>query len=168
MAVSDLRVAGRDRLHVRLAEVVEVLLDLEVRGAGGQMQRRRGRDRAADIVRRHLHVVALGPGGDLARLQDAADGGDVRLHHVRRLPLEQLPELMPQGVTPGSPTSAAARSNSSRNSCRTWMRSPVATGIDTRWATFSSAARFSGGTGSSIHEGLKRSRSRAREIAVAG
>src|SRR5207248_2369618 len=39
------------------------------------------------------------------------------------------------------------------NSCLTWMRSPVATGIRTCAATLASAFRFSGGTGSSIQEG---------------
>ncbi len=64
--------------------------------------------------------------------------------------------------------STAWLSNSSRNSIRSWIRSPVATGMSTLAATFSSALRFSGGTGSSSQAGLNGASSRASRTAVAG
>ena len=51
---------------------------------------------------------------------------------------------------------------------RSWMRSPVATGMSTLAATFSSAFRFSGGTGSSSQAGRYGASSRASRTAVDG
>ena len=64
--------------------------------------------------------------------------------------------------------SAACDSNSSRNSIRSWMRSPVATGRSTFPATLASAFRFSGGTGSSSQAGRNGAISRAIRTAVDG
>lgn len=71
VAVDDVGVAGRDVLHPVLGEVVEMLLDLEVRDGRGEVEARRSRDGAADVVRRDQDVVRLRPGGDLLRLENA-------------------------------------------------------------------------------------------------
>src|SRR5262249_47714809 len=86
--------AGGAFARVRLREVVEVLLDLEVGGARGQVQGRRRRYRAADVVRRHRHVAHVGHGGDLLDFHEAAAFGDVRLDDVAGLAFEQLAELL--------------------------------------------------------------------------
>lgn len=52
-----------------------------------------GQHGPADVVRGHQHVVRLGGGGELPRLQDAAEVADVRLDDVGGLRGEQLPEL---------------------------------------------------------------------------
>ncbi len=64
--------------------------------------------------------------------------------------------------------SAAWDSKSSRNSIRSWIRSPVAIGRSTFSATFDRALRFSGGTGSSSHAGRNGASSRASRTAVEG
>src|SRR3981081_4677301 len=51
--------------------------------------------------------------------------------------------MPPKWVMSGWMMSADCCSNSSRYSCRAWIRSPVATGIRIRSAAFFSAARFS-------------------------
>src|SRR6185437_16494138 len=51
----------------------------EVGAAQGQLQRRRGDERAAVDVRCDLHVVGLGHARDLLRLQDSADLADVEV-----------------------------------------------------------------------------------------
>jgi hypothetical protein len=111
VAVDDLRIARRGFLHVRLRKVVEVLLDLEVGSAGGEMERGRGGDRAAHIVGRHQHVVGIRPGGDLPPFEQSADGGQVGLDDVCRLELEELSKLM-AGVDP------LARGNRDANAAR--------------------------------------------------
>lgn len=70
--------------------------------------------------------------------------------------------------TSGWMMSAACDSKSSRNSIRSWMRSPVAIGMSTFSATLDSALRFSGGTGSSSQAGLNGAISRAIRTAVDG
>src|SRR5690606_21991222 len=60
--VDDLGVARSRVFHPRLGEVVEVLLDLEVRGRGREVERGRGGDRAADVVWSDKDVVRVRPG----------------------------------------------------------------------------------------------------------
>ena len=64
--------------------------------------------------------------------------------------------------------SIAPSSRSRRVSWRVWMRSPEATGMLIFDDAFAIASRLSGGTGSSTHDGLNFSRSRAMSTAVAG
>src|SRR5580704_1162145 len=95
VTVSDCGVARSRAEHVVLREVVEVLLDHEVRRARGEVQRRRRRDRPAHVVRRDEDLVTLGPGRDLPGLPQATAHRDVGLHDVDRLPFEKLPEFRP-------------------------------------------------------------------------
>src|SRR5438093_13431504 len=60
--IDDLGVAWSRLFDESLGEVIEVLLDLEVGRARGDLQRRRGGDRTANVVGRHQHVVGVGPG----------------------------------------------------------------------------------------------------------
>src|SRR6266849_6488496 len=88
VAVDHLRIARRGRFDELLREIVEMLLDFEVRGARGQVQVGRGGDRPTNVVRGDQHVVRVRPGGQLLRFENAAKVGDVRLNDVRRLELE--------------------------------------------------------------------------------
>src|SRR5438552_5844154 len=85
--------------------------------------------------------------------------------HVASFRVSVIPPII---VRSGWMMSAARRSKISRNSCRTWMRSPVATGTFTLRATFTSELMLSGGTGSSIQPGRYGSSSRAIAMACAG
>ena len=67
---------------MRLGEVVEMLLDLEVGCAGGEVQSRRCRNGTADVVRGDRHVMHVRHGGDLFDLEQTATFGDVRLNDV--------------------------------------------------------------------------------------
>ena len=80
---------------MRFRKVVEVLEDLEVRDRGAEMERRGGRDRAADVVGRDEDVVRLRPGRELSGLGDPSAHRRIRLDDVCRLELEQLAELVP-------------------------------------------------------------------------
>src|SRR5690606_6775417 len=97
--VDDLGVARRRVFHPRLGEVIEMLLDLEVRGRGCKVERGRGGDRAADVVWSDKDVVRVRPGRELLRLEQAAKVADIGLDDVGRLALEQLAELV-AGVDP--------------------------------------------------------------------
>src|SRR2546421_10326101 len=82
-------------LDVRIGEVVEILLNLEVDRGRGQVQVGRGGDRAAHVVRGHQQVVGLRGAGQLLGLQQTAGVGDVGLDDVRGLQLEQVAVVEP-------------------------------------------------------------------------
>src|SRR5579884_3559272 len=86
-------VAGCRLVHVRLGEVIEVFLNLEVGSGGSEVQGRCRRHGTTHIVRRHLQIVGLRPAGDLPGLQNAAGHGEIGLHDIARLQLEQLAVL---------------------------------------------------------------------------
>src|SRR5918995_191326 len=71
--------------HPGVGEVVEVFLDPEVRGAGGQVEGCGGVDLASYVVRGDGHVVSDGPRRELLRLQQPADVAYVGLYHICRL-----------------------------------------------------------------------------------
>src|SRR5215213_10516258 len=77
-----------------VGEVVEVLLDAEVRGTGGKVECCGGVDLAPDVVRGDGHVVRVGPRCELLRLKEPADVAYVGLDHISRLKLEELPVLV--------------------------------------------------------------------------
>src|SRR5689334_8306434 len=74
---------------------LEMLLDLEVRRAGSQVQIGGGQHRTADIVWRHEYVMRFGGGGELTYLADSAQVTDIGLDHIGRLQFEQLAEFGP-------------------------------------------------------------------------
>src|SRR5439155_21520711 len=80
IAVHYSRAASRTLARVRLGEVVEVLLNLEIGAVSGEVQGGCGRDRAADVVRGDGDIVHVGHGGDLLGFEQAAALGDVRLN----------------------------------------------------------------------------------------
>ena len=72
-----------------------MLEDLEVGHRGRQVEGRRGRHRAAHVVRCDQNVVRLGPRRELSRLGEPAHHREVRLDDVRGSPFEDLAELVP-------------------------------------------------------------------------
>src|ERR687889_1548416 len=94
VAVDNLREAWGCLADPGVGEVVEVLLDAEVRSAGGQVEGRGGVDLAADVVRGYGHVVRVGPRCELLRLEEPADVAYVGLDHICSLKLEDLPVLV--------------------------------------------------------------------------
>src|SRR5262245_5258316 len=86
--IHDFRTTACTLARVRLGEVVEVLLNLEVSAGGGEVQRGRRRDRAADVVRGDRDIIHVGHRRDLLCFQEAAAFGDVWLNDVAGLPLE--------------------------------------------------------------------------------
>src|SRR5215203_4691657 len=95
IAVRNLGEAWGGLADPGVGEVVEVLLNAEVRGAGRQVERGGGVDLAPHVVRGDGHVVGVRPRGELLRLQETADVAYVWLYHVRSLQLEELPVLQP-------------------------------------------------------------------------
>ena len=85
VAIHHLRVDVDGLLDPGVGEVVEVLLDLEVRDAGRQVDHGRGAHRPAHVMRRYQHVVRLRPGRQLARLQQSAEVRRVHLDDVASL-----------------------------------------------------------------------------------
>src|SRR5829696_862256 len=94
VSVHNLREAWGRLTDPRVGEVVEVLLDAEVRGTGGQVEGRGGVDLAADVVRGYGHVVSVGPRCEVLRLEQSADVAYVGLDHISCLKLEDLPVLV--------------------------------------------------------------------------
>src|SRR5215208_2963843 len=94
VSVHNFREAWGRLADPRVGEVVEVLLDAEVRGTGGQVEGRGGVDLAADVMRGYGHVVSVGPRCELLRLEESADVAYVGLDHISRLKLEDLPVLV--------------------------------------------------------------------------
>src|SRR5919112_5510662 len=70
VAVSDLGEAWGRLADPGVGEVVEVLLDAEVRGAGREVECCGGVDLASYVVRGDGHVVSVGPRCELLRLQE--------------------------------------------------------------------------------------------------
>src|SRR5215217_4591236 len=91
VAVHDLGEAGGRLPYPGVGEVVEVFLDAEVRGRGGQVEGCRGVDLSSHVVRRDGHVVRVGPRRELLGLQQPADVAYIGLYHVGGLKLEELP-----------------------------------------------------------------------------
>src|SRR5438445_8307039 len=77
ITVDDLRITWRSRLHELFCEVVEVFLDLEVRGACGQVQVRGGGHRTAHIVRGDENIVGIRPGRKLLCFENSPEVGNV-------------------------------------------------------------------------------------------
>ena len=94
VAVSDFREAWGRLADPGVGEVVEVLLNAEVRGAGGEVEGCGGVDLASDVMRGDGHVVSVGPRCELLRLQEPADVAYVGLDHISSLKLEDLPVLV--------------------------------------------------------------------------
>src|SRR5918995_1655584 len=69
VSVHYLREAWSRLADPGVGEVVEVLLDAEVRGAGGEVECGSGVDLASYVVRGYGHVVRVGPRCELLRLQ---------------------------------------------------------------------------------------------------
>src|SRR5699024_1177645 len=90
----NLGIPRRCVLDPCLGKVVEMLLDLEVRGRGREVERGGGGDRSADIVGGDENVVGVRPGRELLRLEQASEVADIGLNDVGGLPFEQLAELV--------------------------------------------------------------------------
>src|SRR6266571_4928890 len=88
ISVNHLWVARRRAFDEVFREIVEVLLDLEVRRTRGKVQIGGGGYRAAHVVGCDQDVVRIGPGRQLLGLEDAAEVGDVGLDNVGGLQLE--------------------------------------------------------------------------------
>ena len=90
----DGRVPGDDVALPGDVEVVEQLLDEQVRRAGADLDADGGRDRALGLVGGDDAVVGVGHGADHPGPQDAAHGRGVRLEDVDGVVGEELGELV--------------------------------------------------------------------------
>ena len=93
ISVDDFRQTGSGLLHILVGEIVEVLLDLEVRRTCGEVEISSGKDLAGYVVRSHKHIMGFRSGGEFSCLQNSTEVADVWLDDVNGLSLGQLAKL---------------------------------------------------------------------------